>query len=177
MIAVWVAPCQKVPNDLSHCHTKKKAAAVIFVFFRNFFFFFFSFFEKSLSYQKKDGRTLGTFSGNTAVTEMRAVSCIIAVSLIFCHSKWYTCVCHYYNTIIRTTSIIIDREALAKQGDNTLGSVRPSVRPSFHLSVCAPLLEPFDHWLTQGHRWKNYHRGRAETVYRQPCPSCSRQHF
>ncbi len=22
-----------------------------------------------------------------------------------------------------------------------------------------------------------YHRGRAETAYRQPCPSCSRQHF
>ncbi len=31
--------------------------------------------------------------------------------------------------------IIIDREALAKQGDNALGSVRPSVRPSVRLSV------------------------------------------
>ena len=32
--------------------------------------------------------------------------------------------------------IFIDRVALAKQGDNALGSVRPSVRPFVSLSVC-----------------------------------------
>ena len=34
--------------------------------------------------------------------------------------------------------VIIDREALAKQGDNALGSVRPSVRLFVCLSVCNP---------------------------------------
>ncbi len=28
----------------------------------------------------------------------------------------------------------------------------------------------------EGH-WPGDHRGRAGTAYRQPCPSCSRQHF
>ncbi len=36
--------------------------------------------------------------------------------------------------------LIIDRVALAKQGDNRIGSVRPFVCPF----VCAFLLEPFD---------------------------------
>ncbi len=45
--------------------------------------------------------------------------------------------------------IFIDRIALAKQGDNRIGSVRPSVRlsvcPSVHQSVNALMAEPFDH--------------------------------
>ncbi len=44
--------------------------------------------------------------------------------------------------------IIIDRIALAKQGDNGIGSVRPSVRPSVCVCVCvfvrALPAEPFD---------------------------------
>ncbi len=39
-------------------------------------------------------------------------------------------------TFTKKTSIVIDRVALAKQGDNVLGSVRPS--------VTALMAEPFD---------------------------------
>ncbi len=42
--------------------------------------------------------------------------------------------------------VIIDRVALAKQGDNVLGSVRPSVCVSACLFVRALLFEPFDLW-------------------------------
>ncbi len=38
------------------------------------------------------------------------------------------------------TAVIIDCVALAKQGDNRIGSVRPSVCPF----ACTLLLEPFD---------------------------------
>ncbi len=34
------------------------------------------------------------------------------------------------------SAIFIDRVALVKQGDNALGSVRLSVHPSIHPSVC-----------------------------------------
>ena len=40
------------------------------------------------------------------------------------------------NVYKRFIIIIIDREALAKKGDNALGSVRPSVRQSVRSFVC-----------------------------------------
>ncbi len=44
--------------------------------------------------------------------------------------------------------LVIDHVALAKQGDNVLGSVRtsvrPSVRPPVRPPVCALTAEPFD---------------------------------
>ncbi len=55
---------------------------------------------------------------------------------------------HPFVNMITAKDIFIDREALAKQGDNALGSVRPSVCPSVRLSVCpfvcALLFEPFE---------------------------------
>ncbi len=43
---IWAASCEKVPNGLSHCHTKRRAGTVWHRLFR------FYFFEKSVSYQK-----------------------------------------------------------------------------------------------------------------------------
>ncbi len=53
-----------------------------------------------------------------------------------------------YETVAKSGNIFIDREALAKQGDNRIGTVRPSVRPFVGLSVGmfvrALLFKPFD---------------------------------
>ena len=46
----------------------------------------------------------------------------------------------FHTIFFITLSIFVDSVALPKQGDNVLGSVRPSVCPS----VCALMPEPFD---------------------------------
>ncbi len=55
-----------------------------------------------------------------------------------------------------TPYLFIDRVAIAKQGDNTLGSIRPS----FRSSVCALLFQPFKqdsaHGQTDGHYQVHY---------------------
>ncbi len=56
---------------------------------------------------------------------------------------------HYCNihSNNQTQSFFIDRVALAKQGDNALGSVRPSVCPSVRLWICVSVF-PSSHGLT-----------------------------
>ncbi len=54
--------------------------------------------------------------------------------------------------------IIIDREALAKQGDNGIGSVRPSVCPSVHPCVCWVNIGQTCTWTTNQDRGTNWQK-------------------